>query len=340
MGWEVKLSGGGSGGKELKFKITPLFDWSRDQEFNLKGIREGAEISLPMRGWFEGTDPGDTMDQWLDLWDLADHSSPLTVEFILDGTTKKQFSSVDFRSGPYVRSLRTVPGDNNFDGAVEFELEIFGVVIGKRDQEGSTKSGRTVQSDYFNDRLIRKIWRAQARGGTKAIETLRAMEPDIIKEMAGVKTEIRQVDEDVFEAEWSVEVFQDPDRKIRTWTERYITTPAGGAIVELPVTGKAKQPNLIRGRFQAMKVVVEGEIESTKKDIPEPDLYLDEKWFDPRQSIRHSASMLSDKAGIYRKSYKQVFVITENIQLPLPVRPKPIPEGFNIKDEAAKGFLD
>jgi hypothetical protein len=350
MGYTITVSRPGV--SAITFPITPLFNFSLNQVFDDLGKRTGGEFRMPFLGKFvddaSAASVSDSVfDQAKELEDLINFDGPLSfVRITLDATTKREILASQFAAGPFIENFDTVPprGDGpNFVNEVEFTFEVVGRLSRNSDdpQTGGDVEGRTVQKDFFNKRQMRTTWVARARGDG-ARDKLKDLEPKTVKDKAYQKSTIRQVDENAFEIQIIWERWQ--TNQLISWSERVTTVPAGRPKVTTPITGN--KPAIVRdGRIFPLEVIVDGRMTSNEKNLAalvDPDFFLNEKFLDRRRSNLGAPPELTNVAGIFQKEYRQVFVISEHIVLPITgegERPEAGKENeFRLKDNDVPEF--
>ena len=301
------------------------FDIDAIKSLTGEGAVQMTTVNLTVRGNIVRSGPDLVMDRLIELTDeVLEKFIARRVRLQRDGVNEYDFQpSASFQGTPQVVAFRTIPEDGQGESHWRYELDIFVVFAGTLGQDSNTEediielqtSLETIKNE--NDEVIRKIWRAAAKGETTAaaqtvVESFKPTSQPVTEDFEVFSQEARARAVWVWDAKAEAEDFEET-------FETIIVTGGTDFIVDPQVNaaGELIAPLLHRAAFPGVFVTIQGRRRSKKKDVQPPKRHYNttENATEilSRETNSEDPTLADAKLGIYEIQYSEVWFFADGI---------------------------
>jgi len=331
----------GEGTQEYSFSSTRT-GWrpTINNQFNAGGNLDSSEETYEITGRLVGADAAATMTLWKELRAVAQRETEQRFRIYRNAVLEIDIHPSDVRRGPYVLSFDIAPTGGRFSNHVAFVLRV-GMTTKGASQFSQNPDvmnlRREIEVEHYDDRLIRKSWRANA-DGPDAFNLVKSFKPPNVDGLRSIVTE--RLDD---LGATAIYVYE-PRRDIKV--EETIVVPRGSGRPIVPVLvvpssadGPENDPILFRGRKRPVELTLTGKItgpDVTAADVPE--LHYDEEYYDDtRSSYDEEARRVPGDRELFEINYREVYVFPDEVDIGSPDHSSHA--GFEDKNEPGDGSI-
>lgn len=300
MGWTIVINSG-------------LYTFDLTTKFNLRTLSnltdtetDSLETLIHLQGVLVGEPPNvprSATEQFQEIRAIQQSGEPIRVELKLDGVTEYLFDPAASTNGPKIRELVEIPDGANHATHVKFEMSIY-VKKAPDNDDDATDIIRNVESEWYNNRLVRVTWTASAKA--RSLAAARA-------NVQRFKPRIRPLLEQYFqrtrsgeyEARWTWDKAKNSG--IILTKESCVVTNSGHPWVVDPRVGKQTAPAFHKARWRPGTWIFTLEVHATDPNlIARPTPHFKESALDHRDRTLETESdleLIDEIRGIWRKTY-------------------------------------